>query len=123
MNIVTVASPDKLSISLVVSFLRHCLGKEYIVSSMNSLMDKDNCSKYIDSVMTKYDKILIGYYAKRKINMDPLVVLPGRLIEVSSLVVWLELYSMDWKVLKDEYGVSAGYVDRWKRNLDKASTD
>jgi hypothetical protein len=119
MHIVTVASPDKLSISGFLSFMRSCLGRDYVIGGLHSLMTENDISLYVDGFMEKNDKIIFSHYAKGKVNVDPLIAIPAKLQEVSSLLVWMDLYSMEWRVIKDLDSVSVGYIDRWTRNLQK----
>ncbi len=119
MSIITVASPDKISISLFISFMRFCLGKVYTIGTMQSLMSKEDIDKYIESMVSTSDKILFSYYAKKKISVDPIQVIPEKLMAVSDLVVWMDLFSTDWKVLKDTAGIAPTYNDRWKKNIEK----
>lgn len=119
MHIVTIASPDKISITAFLSFIRSCLGKGYTKGSLHALMSEESISTYIDGFMEGNDKIVFSYYAKGKINKDPLIAIPKKLQEVSSLLVWMDLYSMEWRVIKDLDNVSVGYIDRWTRNLQR----
>ena len=119
MHIVSFASPDKLSLNTSLLFIKSCLGNDYVLGSMHSFMMESDILLYIDSLMGKSEKLIFSFYAKGKINKDPLIVIPKRLQEVSSLLVWMDLYSMEWRVIKDLDSVSAGYIDRWNRNLQR----
>jgi hypothetical protein len=99
--------------------MRFCLGKVYTIGTMQSLMSKEDIDKYIESMVSTSDKILFSYYAKKKISVDPIQVIPEKLMAVSDLVVWMDLFSTDWKVLKDTAGIAPTYNDRWKKNIEK----
>ena len=117
--IITIASPDKVSICMFISFMRHCIGKDLFVGDVHSLMTTESLNLYLNDVKTKAENILITYYARKKINVDPKTVLPEQLINESNLLVWMNLYSTDWVIVKDPENISVLYIDRWKRNIDR----
>jgi len=116
---VTIASPDKISISTFVSFMRFCLGKEYSLVETYSLMSQEALKSYIEGYLKKSEKLIISFYAKNKASMDPLKIIPETLIDSSDLVVWMDLYSMEWVIIKDSSNQAPYYVDRWKMNMEK----
>jgi hypothetical protein len=121
MKIVTVGSPDRVSIASFLSFMRHSLGKDYAFGEIHSLMSIEETANYIDGLRGIREKILFSYYAKRAINVDPVKVIPVQLMEASDFVVWMDLYSMDWKILKDVLEESGPLLERWKANLSRMS--
>jgi hypothetical protein len=119
--IITIASPDKLSISMFLSFMRFCLGKEFITAMTQSLWSPEALNKFIDESMKKTDKLLFSYYAKGK--TDPLKTIPEKFIIVSDVVVWMGLYSTDWNLIKDTSSQTPVLLDRWKKNIAKMCID
>ena len=121
--LVTIASPDKISISMFLSFMRFCLGKDYGIGTTHSLMTKTELETYVNNLLSSADKFLFSYYAKKGINIDPLKIVPEKLISISNMVIWINLYSIDWFVLKDDSNQAPYYIDRWKKNMDKLNLD
>jgi hypothetical protein len=119
MSIITVASPDKISISMFLSFMKFCLVKDYLVGATHSLMLKEEIETYIKSIMGKSDKVLFSYYAKKKINVDPMLVIPEGLLVASDMVIWINLYSTEWVVVKDASNQAPYYIDRWNKNIER----
>jgi len=123
MAIITVASPDKLSISMFISFMRFCLGNDHKIGALQSLQTVEDIEKYIENHISTTDKVIFSYYAKRKINIDPLLVIPKKLMEISEMVIWIDLFSTEWKVLKDMFNQAPILSDRWKKNMEKMTTE
>jgi len=123
MPVITIASPDKLSISAFISFMRFCLGKEYKIGTLQSLQTKEDVEKYVETMVSSTDKVLFSYYAKRKINIDPVQVIPQKLMGMSDMVVWMDMFSVEWKILKDKSNQASSYLDRWKKNIEKMNVD
>jgi hypothetical protein len=122
MKVVTIISPDKVSIAAFLSFMKFCLGNEYVLGEVHHLMSPEEATKYVNDVLEISEKALFSYYcSKTVINSDPMKIMPVRLFEVSDLVVWMGLYSMDWKIIKDVPGGSGALLDRWKANLSRIS--
>jgi hypothetical protein len=122
MKIVSVVSPDKVSISAFLSFMRFCLGRDHILGEVHHLMSTEEVTQYINDLLGISDKILFSYYCSKTVNTsDPVKIMPVRLYEVSDLVVWMDLYSMDWKIIKDVPGGSEALLNRWKANLSRMS--
>jgi hypothetical protein len=122
MKTVTVVSPDKVSIAAFLSFMRFYLGGEYILGEVHHLMSPEEATQYVNDLLGLSEKILFSYYcSKTVINPDPVKIMPVRLCEISDLVVWMGLYSMDWTIIKDVPGGSGALLDRWKANLSRMS--
>lgn len=121
MNWITVASPDKISLSMFTSYLKACLpdAPSYEVFRLNSLMSAENIDTYMDEVNSKADRGIIIYYAKRAVNKDPNQVIPSRLLNCSDVVVWLELYATDFRIVKDESGFESDHRERWRKNIER----
>jgi hypothetical protein len=121
MKIASVVSPDRVSISAFLSFMRHCLGREYVFGEIHHLMTPKDVTFYIDALMETKERILFSYYCSKS-DADPMQIVPIRLFEVSDFIVWMSLYSMDWKIIKDGIPAESGPLqDRWKLNLSKMS--
>lgn len=117
--VITIASPDKISISMFLSFMRFCLGKEFQTAVTQSLWSPEALNDFIDESLKKTDKLLFSYYAKGKNKIDPIKVIPEKFIEVSDIVVWMDLYSTDWKIIKDNSSQTLVLLDRWNQNITK----
>jgi hypothetical protein len=122
MKIVTVVSPDKVSIASFLSFMKFCLGKEYVIGEVHHLMSSEEMTNYIDGLISLKEKILFSYYCSKNLNnTDPMKIIPVRLLEVSDFIVWMGLYSMDWRIIKDLPAESGALLERWKVNLSRMS--
>ena len=117
--VITIASPDKISISMFLSFMRFCLGKEFQTAVSQSLWSPEAINDFIDESLKKTDKLLFSYYVKVKNKADPLKVIPEKFIAVSDIVVWMDLYSTDWKIIKSTSSQTLVLMDRWKQNIAK----
>ena len=119
MAIFSIGSPDKISIAMFLSFMKFCLGKGYKVGALHSLMGKEEIENYINGLTEGTDQVLFSYYAKRQVNVDPMKIIPESLLSVSTMVIWVNLYSTDWVVVKDPASQAPYYIDRWNKNMDK----
>jgi hypothetical protein len=117
--IITIASPDKVSIAMFTSLMKHCLGNDLFIGEAHSLMTPEAIKLYLTDIKTKAEKILITYYARKKINVDPIKALPENLLNESNLLVWINLYSTDWVIVKDPENIAGFYNERWKKTVDR----
>lgn len=119
---VTVASPDKISISMFLSYMKFCLGKDYMIGMIQSIWSKESIDQYAEDYLKKTDKLLFSYYVKTKVggsNEDLIKMIPEKLVAASDLVVWINLLSTDWVVLKDLNNQAPALIDRWNKNINK----
>lgn len=120
MKVITIASPDKISIGMFVDFLRSVLGSSYSVGNLHSLMSSDSLEIYIKDFLNKNkNKALFTYYAKKKINTPPEKVIPRFLIDSSEAVIWFDLYSTEMKIIKDIVQFGDSFASRWKKNVER----
>jgi hypothetical protein len=96
-------------------------GKDYLVGRMHNLMTEESLNQYLDGCLEKSKNLLLSYYARKQIKADPKSVTPGRIMEMSDLVVWFNLFSVDWAVLKDNDNFQDRYRDLWKTFIDRLS--
>jgi hypothetical protein len=82
-------------------------------------MSKESISQAIDSIIKNRKTVIFSYYAKRKINIDPLICVPEKLLDISDAVIWFDLYSTDFKILKDTVNFESNYRNRWKENVER----
>ena len=115
--VVTISSPDKLSIAMFLNFLMRNLGPSHVVGEVHSLMSEQSINSYVDGHLQTYPKVVFTYYAKRKVNIDPVKVIPPKLIEVSDAVVWFNMYETSYKSLKDTIDFDKLFLDTWNKNL------
>jgi hypothetical protein len=120
MEYITIASPDKISIRMCLNFLISNLGKNYKIGELHSLMSMDSINVYIDKFINKNPKGLFIYYAKRQINKDPNIVIPQNLLRMSGVVLWFNLYSTDYVLVKDRDGnFNNLFLDTWNKYIAK----
>jgi hypothetical protein len=120
--ILTVASPDKLSINMFLSFMKFYLGqtwKDHVIGDMHNLMSQESVDLYLKSLLEGRTNVIITYYAKKCINKDPVQVIPSKLIEASNTVFWFDLYATEYRVVKDTAGLDGMIAVRWKANIEK----
>ena len=103
--IITISSPDKLSIAMFLSFLMKNLGTGHVLGEVHSLMSDEGLSSYVDEFLKMNPKAIFTFYAKRKINIDPMKCIPQKLYETS------------YKLIKDSIGFDGLFLDTWKKNL------
>ena len=119
MKYIAICSPDKISLNMFVSFLRAVLLQGYAVGEVHSLMQQEAVAGYIANFKKEYEKGIFTYYAKRVVNIDPLTILPGALMDACEVVIWFDLYSTDPKVLKDTEDFMRLVTGRWKANIER----
>ena len=118
-KVITVASPDKIALSMFVNFINTYMGEGFKVGTLHSLMSTESAGLFaLDFLETNNGKAIFSYYAKRKANKDPKVVLPSALIEKSDVVVWFNLYSTKMDIVKDECGFADLFSDRWNKSIE-----
>lgn len=117
MKRITISGPDKVSLATFMDFLKFCLGSAYVPVMLHSLMSKECINNLIENAIAETENLIFSYYAKRRINVDPMKVIPEKLLEVSEAVIWFDLYSVDFKLIKDDVGFEAAYKERWKQNI------
>lgn len=121
--VVTVVSPDKISISMFLSYMKFRLGKEYMIGMIQSIWSKESIDLYVEDFLKKTDKLLFSYYVKSKVtatsNEDLLKIIPEKLVLGSNLIVWMGQFSTTWVVLKDKNNQAPEYIDRWNQNISK----
>lgn len=115
--IVTISSPDKLSISMYLSFLMRNIGSGHAVGEVHSLMSEESVNSFIEGYLQDHPKAVFTYYAKRRVNVDPVSVIPSKLMEVSDAVVWFNLYETSYTLLKDSIGFDGLLLDTWNKQL------
>lgn len=119
MKVITVASPDKISLNMFVNFLVICLNKEYVLGNVHSLMTEDSVENYALGFLERNPKAIFCYYAKKKINQSPQKVIPKKLTEISDAVVWFDLYATKFTLVKDECKFAEAFTDSWGKHLEK----
>lgn len=114
MNRILIGSPDKISLNQFVKFLKRSLN-EYSIGVIHSLMSMDSVRLYINEFLKQHPKAVFTYYAKRKVNIDPLLCFPTYAQEIADVVIWFDLYSLEPKVVKDRYNVMKQTIDDWNK--------
>lgn len=114
MKVITVGSPDKISLKMFTNFLMHCLGRNYVVGDLHYLMTPENQENFTKEIL-KNEKVIFLYYARKKSKPE---VMPQHLLGVSNVVLWFDRYSVDPVVLKDG-GFEKELAGRWKMNIER----
>jgi hypothetical protein len=117
MDVISVVSPDKLSISMFTDFLMKFLGGGYRAGYLHYLMAPEAIDDYLKAFTAENPKAIMRFFANKKIS-DLSIACPQRLLEASSSVVWFPLYSTEPQLLKDS-GVVGALLDRWKANINR----
>lgn len=120
MNSILIGSPDKISLNNFVKFLKRSLS-EYRIGVMHSLMSAESVKLYMEDFLKINQKALFTYYAKRKINIDPLVCIPKEAQERADVIIWFNLYSTEPKIIKDPDGVLKLAIEDWNKYIDSIS--
>jgi len=110
----TVASPDKISLSMYTDFLMKNIGGGYQIGYCHYLMTDESISSYLGGFVKVYEKGLMRYYADKRSKAP---AIPNMLIEASQSVVWFPLYATECIIVKDEGGFIAALADNWKATL------
>lgn len=103
MERILVASPDKISLKKFTDFFYRILSDDYKIGEMHSLMTLESIKEYLNKFLEISKKGIFTYYAKRKINVDPLTVLPVCIQETMDIIIWFDLYSTEPKIIKNKF--------------------
>lgn len=122
--IISIISPDKLSITMCISYLKVVYGQNLTMACLNYLMSPEEISTKINQVvepklLNSDINGLLTYYTRKVKDKDPKSYLPAGLESVSDLIVWIDLYSTAWVILKDAQNQGQALMDRWTRNIEK----
>ena len=118
MNVISVASPDKVSLSMFIDFMKFCLGARYSVGSLHSLVTEENTEAYLDGFLKENPQAIIGFFARRRKVFGPGII-PPKLLEVSEALLWFDLYANKPRIIKDDCGFSELYLPRWEKNIER----
>lgn len=119
MDIITVSSPDKLSLLMFLRFLKQ-MGFSHPIVPIHSLMSPEAIDACIEDSLKKFDKVMFSFYAKRKINKDLKQVIPAKLNEKSQISIWFDLFSTKPVVIKDDFdNFKRLYSDKWSDYLKR----
>lgn len=122
MNKILIGSPDKISLNQFVKFLKRSLN-EYSIGVMHSLMSINSVRLFIDEFLKQHPKVIFTYYAKRKVNIDPLQCFPTYAQEIADVIIWFDLYSTEPKLVKDRYNIMKQTIDDWNKYIKSISGD
>jgi AAA+ ATPase superfamily predicted ATPase len=118
MHIISIASPDRISIRTFISYIKFSKGEHYKDIKLHYLMTSENIEQVLKEISEgPDDDYIVSYYLKNRARALDRV--PKKLKEISDLLVFIDVYSMDWNILKDlkEEGVSLKV--RWDMNMKK----
>ena len=111
--VITIASPDKLSIAMFLSFLVRNLGKSHVLGEIHSLMLEDAITSYVEDFLKINPKAIFTYYAKK----IPSPKIPERLLWASDAVVWFNMYDTSYQLVKDAINFDGLFKDTWEKTL------
>lgn len=131
--ILTLISPDKLTLSMFTDFYRtvYSEGRIPFFIPVNSSLSQYSKEKIIEGVKINYnpDKDLIFFTIKTPFEAvskkDPdlkqhyMKYLLKDLEEISSYIVAFDIYSITPIMIKDQYGNLTEIIQRWESNLKK----
>lgn len=115
----TLISPDRLSINMYLAFMqKHQAGK---ICFLNAIIPREETEAKIDAVMSNMNSpqgIMFTYYIKKAKDMVPLNCLPDKLKNISELIVWIDLYSTEWVILKDKNNQGPALLAEWNKRVN-----
>lgn len=116
---IVVAGADRMPLNGFIKYFRDIFGPKWPTGNMHSLMSAESCGDFLSGFMSKFDKGLLAYYARRKINIpDPLLIIPESIKAKADMILWFELYSTEPVVLKDmNAGFTSWLMSGWKKRL------
>jgi hypothetical protein len=115
MKKITIASPDKISIKSFISYIKFTVGSQYQVIELHHLMTPESIEMAIES-LNPDKEYLISYYSNKKTQKENI---PAKITEISDFLVWMDLYSNEWVILKDPTEKGKSYKIRWDMNMKK----
>jgi hypothetical protein len=117
---VVVASPDKISLGMFIDFYRTHIDKGCPMGNLQYLILAEGIQQFIKAFENQYpDRGIISYYVKKKINIEPLTIIPPTLIEWADVVLWFDLYATEVVSLKDSTHFMNINGNLWKRHIEK----
>lgn len=120
MKVLSICSPDRISLNMCLNFLRGRLGRSFPVGELHILMSKESIETYVHDFLEKNGgRALFILYAKRKVNIDPMKVVPEVLMNVSDTVIWFNLYSTTMNILKDTVDFKGLMHSDWVSSVEK----
>lgn len=118
MDLILMASPDKLSLGAFCRFFRKTFGRDYMFGEAHYLMSLESIENYINDFTSKFPKGLITYYVKTKNTSDQLTCIPTVLSGRVDVIGWFDQYALDLKILKDRHGKFPMVQDAWKLTVE-----
>jgi hypothetical protein len=120
--IITIASSDKISIAMFLSFLRKNLGANTLLGEIHYLMTPEETEKYIEGILSnKSSKVVFTYYVKKRYGTVPPKSVPEKLMSISNAVVWFDLYGTQYTLLKDDMNFDNLFKDTWEKSVKQLS--
>ena len=115
---VVVAGSDRMPLYGFIKYFRGIFGN-WPTGNMHSLMSAKSCEEFLSGFSSKFDKGILAYYARRKINLpDPIKILPESIQNKANMILWFDLYSTEPKVLKDiNNEFTSWLLLGWKKRL------
>lgn len=125
--ILTIASPDKITISMFIDFFKSLYDSSVKISDLNCLYSKEVIQKRL-SLITELDKkllnrdkeIIIVYY---KMKPQTKEIYP-MIIDSSDFVIKFDTYSTHPEIIKEKFPeIIKPIMDRWVMNIKKMNNE
>lgn len=125
--ILTIASPDKITISMFVDFYRSLYDSSVQVYDLNCLYSEEVIKERVKfitelnkNLRNKDQEIILVYYKMKSQTKN----IPQILIESSDFLIKFDTYSTYPEMIKNEYPDIIGPVmDRWVMNIKKLNSE
>jgi hypothetical protein len=120
-KIITVISPDKLSMSMFCDFYKTIyigddIYKVLDMSCLNTPQTQELIVKDFIEINKDLRNAIIKYKIKPKTKLD---VLPKVITEVSQYIIRFDMFSTHPEIVKDFDGSGKEIIDRWLANIAK----
>jgi hypothetical protein len=118
MKIITIISPDKLSMSMFCDFYKSLYVGEYPLEilDLNCIFSKEvlntKFNGFID-LHKKIDNIIVKY----KIKSKSIISLPADIERCSNYIIKFDIFSTYPEILKDYDGQGKLIAERWNTNI------
>ena len=120
MRVITVISPDKLSLSMFCDFYRSVfIGDNlYKILDMNCL-NSIKAQNLIVQDFFRNNKDLSETIVKYKIKSQTKLQIPESLEIVSNYIIKFDIFSTHPELTKDSDGKGKDIIERWTKNISK----
>jgi len=118
--IITLVSPDKLTLSMFADFYKSCFCSTVEILDLNNLYSREAQDQFMDELLRR-DNDRAAFLIKYKTKKSPEEIqVPESLVEGSSYMLTFEMLSMEPGIIrqaKPEYLEEV--LKRWKMNIER----